>query len=95
MEYYFAVHACPYTISESGRYRVDTSPHYDTNGTLDDYSHVAWCMFFYTLVAACHRGQGGKSPIHHNNKLTHQNLFASRFDNCPDDKVLRIYEAHS
>lgn len=41
---------------------------------LDDYSHVAWCMFSYTLVAECHRGQGGKSPIHHNNKLTHQNL---------------------
>lgn len=41
---------------------------------LGDHSHVAWCMFFYTLVAECHRGQGGKSQIHHNNKLTHQNL---------------------
>lgn len=41
---------------------------------LDDHSHVAWCMFSYTLVVECHRGQGGKSRTHHNNKLTRQNL---------------------
>lgn len=41
---------------------------------LGDHSRVAWCMFSYTLVAECHRGQGGKSQIHHNNKLIRQNL---------------------
>lgn len=74
---------------------MDISPHYDMNGTLDDHSRVAWCMFFYTLVAECHRAQAGKSQIHHNNKLTRQNLFASMFDNCPDDRVLHICVAHS
>lgn len=74
---------------------MDTSPHCDMNGTLDDHSHVAWCMFSCTLVAECHKEQGGKSLIPHSNKSTHQNLFASRFDNCPGDKALRIYEVHS
>lgn len=41
---------------------------------LDDHSHVAWCMFSCTLVAECHKEQGGKSLIPHSNKSTHQNL---------------------
>lgn len=33
------LHACPYTTSEWDRYRVDISPHYDMNGTLQSQKY--------------------------------------------------------
>lgn len=91
----FVTHACPCTISELGKYKGDTSLHYDKNDILDGRIHALWCRSEYIQGAWYHRELEGGSLMRHSGRLIHQNWLASMTGSSHDDKVLRIYEGHN
>lgn len=91
----FVTHVCPCTISELGKYKVDTSLRYDKNDILDGHNHGLWHRFGYTQGAWYHRELEGRSLMHHSGRIIHQNWLASMSGSSHDDKVLHIYEGHN
>lgn len=86
------LHACPYTISEWDRYRVDISPHCDMNGTLQSQKYKSQHSFISILQSSAWKEtvKTIKDEFEFQNYTLYGKYNTSRKDNC-SIKIMMAY----